>query len=83
VLQVINEECAHVAFLLWGSPAIRQATSIPIKEPPHRVFRAAHPAAWGKTKEAPFKVCHLFSKANDFLRSQKLEPVAWDLPAAL
>jgi uracil-DNA glycosylase len=83
VLQVINEECAHVAFLLWGSPAIRQATSIPIKEPPHKVIRSAHPAAWGKTNEERFKVCHPFSEANDFLTSHKLEPVSWDLPAAL
>jgi len=82
---VINEECAHVAFLLWGSPAIRQATSIPINEPPHKVIRSAHPAAWGKTNEARFKDCHPFSEANDFLTSchPPLEPVTWNLPAAL
>jgi uracil-DNA glycosylase len=83
VLQVINEERDHVAFLLWGSPAIRKATSIPIKEPPHKVIRSAHPAARGKTNEAPFKVCHPFSEANDFLTSHQLKPVTWDLPAAL
>jgi len=83
VLQVIAEQCAHVAFILWGSPAIRQATSIPIKEPPHKVIRSAHPAAWGKTNAAPFKECHPFSEANNFLTSQTLEPVIWDLPAAL
>jgi uracil-DNA glycosylase len=83
VLQVINEECAHVAFLLWGSPAISQATSIPINEPPHRVIRSAHPAARGKTNEARFEDRHPFSEANDFLTSHKLEPVIWDLPAAL
>lgn len=83
MLQVINEECAHVAFLLWGSTAIRKATSVPINEPPHKVIRSAHPAAWGKTIEERFKDCHPFSEANDFLTSQKLEPVNWGLPAAL
>lgn len=83
VLQVINEECAHVAFLLWGSPAIRQATSIPINESRHKVISSAHPAAWGRTNAAPFKDGHSFSEANDFLTSHKLEPVTWDLPAAL
>src|SRR5450759_1800794 len=81
VLQVINEECAHVAFLLWGSHAIRKATSIPINEPPHKVIRSAHPAARGKTNEERFKDCHPFSEANDFLTSHQLEPVTWDLGA--
>ena len=83
VLQVINKERAHVAFLLWGSHAIRKAMSIPIDEPRHKVIRSAHPAAWAKTNEKPFKDCHPFSEANDFLTSQPLEPVTWDLPAAL
>ena len=83
VLQVINEECAHVAFLLWGSPAIGKATSIPVKEPRHKVIRSAHPAAWGKTNEERFKDCHPFSEANDFLTSHQLKPVTWGLPAAL
>jgi uracil-DNA glycosylase len=83
VLQVINEECAHVAFLLWGSPAIGKATAIPINDPPHKVIRSSHPAAWGKTKEKRFKDCHPFSEANDFLTSHKLKPVTWNLPAAL
>lgn len=82
VLQVINEKRVHVAFLLWGSPAIGQATSIPINEPPHKVIRSAHPAAWGKTNETPFKDCHPFSEANGFLTSHQLKPVTWDLPAA-
>ncbi|GAA3697200.1 uracil-DNA glycosylase [Terrabacter ginsenosidimutans] len=82
VLQVLNEDCDHVAFLLWGSKAIRKATSIPINEPPHRVIRSAHPAVWGKTRERRFIDCHPFTEANDFLRKHKLEPVAWDLPTA-
>ena len=58
VLRVINEECANVAFLAWGSDGIRKVSSIPIKEPPHRVIRSAHPAARGKTDEQRFKECH-------------------------
>ena len=83
VLQVINEERDYVAFLLWGSPAIRKATSIPINEPPHKVIRSAHPAAWGNTNEARFKDCRPFSEANDFLKSHRVEHVTWDLPTAL
>jgi len=82
VLRVINEECAHVAFLLWGSKAIRKATSIPLNEPPHIVIRSAHPAAWGKTSERRFADGRPFSEANEFLRAHEREPVSWELPAA-
>ena len=71
-----------MAFLLWGSKAIRKATSIPINEPPHKVIRSAHPAVWGKSKERRFKNYHLFSEANDFLTIHHPEPVNWNLPAA-
>lgn len=82
VLQVINDNCAHVAFLLWGVPAVRQATSIPIADPPHKVFRLAHPAARSNSHERRFKTCRPFSEANDFLTDNGLEAVTWDLPAA-
>ena len=82
VLRVINDNCDHIAFLLWGSQAIRKASSIPIDEPPHMVIRSAHPAAWGKTKQTPFKDCHPFSEANTFLASHHPKTVTWDLPAS-
>lgn len=81
VLRVVNEECTHVAFLLWGSQAIHKATSIPIHEPPHKMIRSSHPAAWGRTNERRFKDCRPFSEANDFLTSNHLPPVRWDLPS--
>ena len=82
VLRVINDDCAHVVFLLWGSKAIRKAMSIPVNEPPHIVIRSAHPAVWGKTNERRFADCRPFSEANDFLMTHNLEPVTWALPAA-
>ena len=54
---------------------------VPLKK---RTIRAsAHPAARGKPNEERFRDCYPFSEANDFMKSQKLKPVTWDLPAAL
>lgn len=82
VLRVILQDREHVVFLLWGSPAIRKTSPITISEPPHKVIRSSHPAAWGKTKEKRFQDCHPFSEANDFLRDHKIDSVTWALPAA-
>lgn len=77
VLKAIAAERPHVAFLLWGTHAIRKAASVPIEEPPHKVIRASHPAARGRTRERRFKEASPFSEANDFLTSNCLEPVPW------
>ena len=82
VLHAINEDCSGVAFLLWGSRAIRKATSIPINEPPHKLIRSSHPAARGRTIERPFMDCRPFSEANDFLIRHHTGPVSWETPAA-
>lgn len=76
VLRVINQECTHVAFLLWGSHAIRTATSVPIGES-HALIRTAHPAARGNAVERRFGDCRPFSEANEFLVHHG--PLDWGL----
>ncbi|MFC6706219.1 uracil-DNA glycosylase [Flexivirga alba] len=80
VLQVVNEECDHVAFLLWGSDAIDKVKKAQIGER-HKVIQSAHPAAWTSKKETLFKKSHPFSDANEFLRGKDSGPVNWDLTA--
>ncbi len=81
VLQVVNEERDHVAFLLWGKHAINRASAVGISEPPHITFKSAHPTARGRTKQKPFKDCHPFSDANAFLGINDARPVNWGLGA--
>lgn len=83
VLEVVNDERAHVAFLAWGSHAIRNVISIPIMQPPHAMIRSAHPASWGRTNERRFKDCHPFSEANDFLAREGLPAVDWNPTTAV
>ena len=79
VLRVINEECDHVAFLLWGSHAIDRADSIEIKER-HAVFRTAHPTARGWTKQPWFMESRPFFEANSYLTNQSPHlPITRDL----
>jgi uracil-DNA glycosylase len=77
VLRAIVAERPHVAFLLWGTHAIKKAASVPIDEPPHKVIRSSHPAAWGKSRERRFRDTFPFSEANDFLTDHGIEPVPW------
>lgn len=78
VLKAIVTERDHVAFLLWGTHAIRTAASVPIEEPRHKVVRSSHPAAWGRTRELRFRDTSPFSEANDFLASHDLGKVPWE-----
>lgn len=79
VLRVINLECDHVAFLLWGKHAIDRATSIKIRDQ-NAVFRTAHPTARGRTKQPRFMASRPFFEANSYLASHHPpQPVTWDL----
>lgn len=77
VLRAIVAERPHVAFLLWGTHAIKKAASVSIHEPPHKVIRSSHPAAWGKSRERRFRDSFPFSEANDFLTDHDIDPVPW------
>lgn len=78
VLKAIVAERPHVAFLLWGTHAIRTGASVPIEEPRHKVVRSSHPAAWGRTSELKFRDTSPFSEADDFLARHDLGTVPWE-----
>jgi uracil-DNA glycosylase len=79
VLHGINEECDHIAFLLWGRHAIDQAAVIRIRAQ-HLVVMTSHPAAWGRTSHPRFKESRPFFEANAYLTLRHPQgPVTWDL----
>ena len=41
IVQVINQQCEHIVFLLWGADARRKGAIVDRKK--HAVFEAAHP----------------------------------------
>ncbi len=75
VISKISDERRGVVFLLWGSFA--QQKQYLIDETKHHVLKAAHPSPFSADKG--FFGCKHFSKANELLAKEGIEPVDWML----
>lgn len=76
-IQVVNEHCANVVFLLWGSYAQKKAAFVDRSK--HLVLHAPHPSPLSAHRG--FFGQHHFSQANDFLEARGRGPIDWQLPA--
>lgn len=75
VISRLNERREPIVFMLWGNYA---KSKIPlITSERHLVLTAAHPSPLSATYG--FFGCRHFSKANDFLVSNGMTPVDWQL----
>jgi uracil-DNA glycosylase len=75
VMKKISDEKKGVVFLLWGKFA--QEKQLLIDETRHFVLKAAHPSPFSADKG--FFGCKHFSKTNEILAGQGLEPIDWKL----
>ncbi|MBC7937166.1 MAG: uracil-DNA glycosylase [Rhizobacter sp.] len=75
VIQKISEEKKDVVFLLWGKFA--QEKQALIDETKHHVLKAAHPSPL--SAHAGFLGCKHFSKTNQLLINNGLDPIDWKL----
>ena len=73
VISLINEKEEPVVFMLWGGNARAKKTLITNKN--HLVLECAHPSPLSAYNG--FFGCRHFSKTNEFLISQGLEPIDW------
>ena len=73
VIELINAECDHVVFMLWGAYAQKKGRSID----PHRhlVLSAPHPSPLSAYRG--FFGCRHFSKANDYLENNGMAAIDW------
>ncbi|TNB48707.1 uracil-DNA glycosylase [Martelella lutilitoris] len=76
VIRVVNDECPHVVFMLWGAYAQKKASFVDRSR--HLVLKAPHPSPL--SAHNGFFGCRHFSRANQFLLEKGLEPVDWQLP---
>lgn len=77
VIEVVNSECDHVVFLLWGAYAQKKGAVIDTTR--HCVLKAPHPSPLAAHRG--FFGCRHFSQANQYLMDQGREPINWQLPA--
>ena len=74
VIRKISDLKDHVVFLLWGKFA--QEKKILIDESKHLVLKAAHPSPLSVTG---FSGCRHFSKTNEYLVKNGVDPIDWAL----
>jgi uracil-DNA glycosylase len=75
VIKKISDEKKGIVFLLWGKFA--QEKQVLIDETKHHVLKAAHPSPFSADKG--FYGCKHFSKTNELLVKEGLEPIDWKL----
>jgi uracil-DNA glycosylase len=73
VLKAINSSHNHLVFMFWGNAAQRKIKFVNTNR--HLVLCAPHPSPLSAYRG--FFGCQHFSKANEYLRSNQLSPVAW------
>jgi len=76
VIELLSEKKNGVVFLLWGNNAKVKEQLIDSSK--HFVLKAAHPSPFSAFNG--FFGCKHFSKTNELLIKQSLEPIDWKLP---
>ena len=73
VISIVNANCAHAVFFLWGSYAQKKAALIDASR--HLVLQSVHPSPLSAHRG--FFGNHQFTKANTFLRSHGITEIKW------
>jgi uracil-DNA glycosylase len=74
VIHALSVKRKHIVFMLWGNFARNKRTLI--DDTKHLILEAAHPSPLAGNA---FMGCRHFSKANEYLISNGLKPVNWDI----
>lgn len=74
-IRVLNDEDRPIVFMLWGRPA--QMKQAMLNNPKHLVLTAPHPSPLSAYRG--FFGCKHFSKANEFLVANGVEPIDWQI----
>lgn len=75
VISSVSSQKEHIVFLLWGKFA--QEKQALIDETRHLVLKAAHPSPYSANNG--FFGCRHFSKTNEYLVKNGIDPINWSL----
>ena len=76
VIEELNKADRPIVFMLWGRPAGEKAKML--YNPRHLVLTAAHPSPLSASRG--FFGCGHFIKCNEYLKSNGLTPIDWQIP---
>ncbi len=74
-IRILNEQDRPMVFLLWGRPA--QSKKRMLNNPKHLILESAHPSPLSAYRG--FFGSRPFSRTNDFLVKNGLEPIDWQI----
>ena len=74
-IRILNAQDRPIVFILWGTPARRKKEML--DNPKHLILEAPHPSPLSAYRG--FFGSRPFSKTNDFLRANGLEPIDWQI----
>ncbi len=75
IIELLNQREQPIVFILWGGNARSKAKLITNRH--HLILQCAHPSPLSAYNG--FFGCRHFSKANEFLTSQGIQPIDWRL----
>lgn len=73
IVSVVNENCDHVVFILWGAYAQKKAEFVELKK--HLVLKSVHPSPLSSHRG--FFGSKPFSQANTWLSKKGMKPIQW------
>lgn len=74
-IRVVNAQDRPIVYMLWGRPA--QMKKSMLNNPKHLILEAPHPSPLSAYRG--FFGCRHFSKANEFLKANGVEPIDWQI----
>ena len=74
-IRILDKVDSPMVFILWGKPA--QAKEAMLHNPHHMIIRSAHPSPLSAYRG--FFGSRPFSKTNEFLEKNGLEPIDWQI----
>ena len=75
VIEAVNAQDRPIVIFLWGAAAGKKAKML--TNPKHLVLKAPHPSPLSAYRG--FFGCKHFSKANEFLKANGVEPIDWQI----
>ena len=75
IIEILNKQDRPIVYMLWGGPAQKKEKML--NNPKHLILKAPHPSPLSSYRG--FFGCKHFSKANEFLSQNGLEPIDWQI----
>lgn len=75
VIEEVNKKETPVVFVLWGNYAKEKEKLI--TNPKHLILKSAHPSPFSCRNG--FEGCSHFSKINEFLKKNNMDPIDWQI----